>query len=104
MLHHARRSSLFAVRGTGITPRLTPLPPAASLGRETSRTDPALLDELLPFMEHHTTGGRMGAAACTLNLAKATLGAGLVAMPHAFVLVGAMPASCTLTAVHRADC
>lgn len=77
----------YAVRGTGITPRLTPLPPAASLDRETSRTDPALLDELLPFMTHPVSEPRMGATGCTLHLAKAALGAGLVAVPHAFVLV-----------------
>ena len=51
------RTMNAAVHGTGITPLVaSPLPPAASMGRETSQTDPQLLEELLPFLDTSSEG------------------------------------------------
>ncbi|EFN52813.1 hypothetical protein CHLNCDRAFT_138482 [Chlorella variabilis] len=91
-----------AVHGTGITPLVaSPLPPAASMGRETSQTDPQLLEELLPFLDTSSEGhmGTTGQQRCALSLAKSILGAGLVAVPHAFLLLGAVPATAAFLAV-----
>eukprot|EP00887_Chlorella_sp_A99_P002481 scaffold10.g2481.t1 len=85
------------VGGTGTLPA----PAGAALASLTSQTVSADLDSLLPLLAPSSGGTRReerGHAAAAAHLAKAALGAGVVAVPFCWAVLGAVPGTAAMAA------